>query len=73
MKLAHNFRPWNLLRRLLSGQRAAARRSYTVTVPAPRREPGGNVVALRPPMRAPEQGVAARRRAPVAGARVASR
>lgn len=73
MKFAHNFRPWNLLRRLLSGQRPAARRSYTVTVPAPRSESGGNVIALRPHARVEEHQSATRRRPPAATARVASR
>jgi hypothetical protein len=73
MKLAHNFRFWNLLRRLLSGHRPAARRSYTITVPAPHSEPAGNVVVLRPNARVDERNSSTRRHSLAAGARVASR
>ena len=51
MKLLHDFSLWRPLRRLLDRRHAAARRSYTVTVPAPRSQSAGKVVELRPPER----------------------
>lgn len=56
MKLLRDFPLWRALRRLLGSQRDAARRPYTVTVPAPRSQSAGNVVELRPQARAAERG-----------------
>ena len=74
MKLLREFFLWRSLRGLLAARRDAARRSYTVTVPAPRSQAAGNVVVeLRPQARAAERGRAARP-APAAmpGARAAN-
>lgn len=60
MKLLRVFFLWRPLRGLLGGRRDAARRSYTVTVPAPRNQSAGNVVELRPQARAAERGRTAR-------------
>lgn len=60
MKLLRDFFLWRSLRRLLGGRRDAARRSYTVTVPAPRSQSAGKVVELRPQARTAERGRAAR-------------
>ena len=74
MKLAHNFPLWNFLRRLFSDQRHAARRSYTITVPAPRSQHGDKVVELRSHGRADERTCHNRRLPPAAaGARVSRR
>ena len=74
MKLLRDFFLWRALRGLLGGRREAARRSYTVTVPAPRSQSAGKVVELRPQARAAERGRTARP-APAAmpGARAANR
>ena len=59
MKLLRDFFLWRSLRQLLAGRRDAVRRSYTVTVPAPRSQSAGNVVELHPQTRAAERGRAA--------------
>ena len=51
MKLLREFFLWRSLRGLLAARRDAARRCYTVTVPAPRSQTAGNVVELRPQAR----------------------
>jgi hypothetical protein len=47
MKLLRDFVWLRALRRLRAGRAAAARRPYTVTVPAPLAAPAGQVVELR--------------------------
>ena len=74
MKLLRDFSLWRALRRLLGGRRDAARRCYTVTVPAPRSQSAGNVVELRPQARAAERArTAPPAAAAVAGARAVNR
>ena len=74
MKLLRDFPLWRALRRLLGGRRDAVRRSYTVTVPAPRSQSAGKVVEFRPQARAAERGHTARpASAAIAGARAGRR
>ena len=73
MKLLRDFSLWRALRGLLGGRREPARRSYTVTVPAPRSPSAGNMVELRPQARAVERGRTARPApAAIAGVREAA-